>query len=65
MAAEKNVSISFRVTAEFKGLLERAAAHEQRSQTNLLEKLLFDYCRTQGLSTTATAAREFEKEAAQ
>lgn len=65
MAAEKNVSISFRVTPEFKALLERAAAHEQRSQTNLLEKLLFDYSRTQGLSATTTATREFEKEGVQ
>lgn len=65
MAAEKNVSISFRVTPEFKFLLERAAAHEQRSQTNLLEKLLFDYCRTHGLSATPPAARELEKAGAQ
>lgn len=65
MAAEKNVSISFRVTPEFKALLERAAAHEQRSQTNLLEKLLFDYCRLHHLSASQPAARELEKAGAQ
>lgn len=45
MPAEKMVSVSFRVTPTFKELLEVAAAGEQRSRTNLLEKLLFDHCR--------------------
>ena len=49
MTAEKSVAVSFRVTAEFKSLLELAAAQEQRSQTNLLEKLLYDHCRRQGV----------------
>ncbi|MGJ7512633.1 hypothetical protein [Variovorax sp. GT1P44] len=49
MPAEKSISISFRVTPEFKDLLELAAAKEQRSRTNLLEKLLFDHCRQEGL----------------
>ncbi|RYH66485.1 MAG: hypothetical protein EON54_04895 [Alcaligenaceae bacterium] len=59
MAGEKIVSISFRVTAEFKSLLALAAEHEQRSQTNLLEKLLFDYCREHRITAafTALAAR--------
>ena len=50
MAAEKNVSVSFRVTPELKSLLELAAMREQRSQTNLLERLLFDHCRKQGIA---------------
>ncbi len=50
MTADKTVSVSFRVTPEFKSLLELAAAHDHRSQTNLLERLLFDYCRMQGIS---------------
>lgn len=49
MPAEKSISISFRVTPEFKDLLELAAAKEQRSRTNLVEKLLFDHCRQEGL----------------
>jgi uncharacterized protein (DUF1778 family) len=49
MPAEKTVSVSFRVTPEFKELLEVAAAREQRSRTNLLEKLLFDHCRQTGV----------------
>jgi hypothetical protein len=42
--AEKTVSINFRVTPEFKALLELAATQEHRTQTNLLEKLLYDHC---------------------
>lgn len=43
MSEGKNVSISFRVSARFKALLEAAAARERRSQTNTLEILLFQY----------------------
>ncbi|MDP9896779.1 hypothetical protein J2W32_005971 [Variovorax boronicumulans] len=50
MAAEKNVSVSFRGTPKFKSLLELAATREQRSRTNLLERLLFDHCRKQGIA---------------
>ena len=49
MPAEKSISIGFRVTPEFKRLLELAAKREQRSKTNLLEKLLVDHCRARGL----------------
>ena len=49
MPAEKSISIGFRVTPEFKRLLELAAKQEQRSKTNLLEKLLVDHCRARGL----------------
>jgi hypothetical protein len=45
MPAERAVSVSFKVTPEFKELLEVVTACEQRSRTNLLEKLLFDHCR--------------------
>lgn len=47
--ADKTVALSMRVTPEFKRLLELAAAAEQRSKTNLLEKLLVDFCRMKGL----------------
>jgi len=58
MAAEKTVSVSFRVTPEFKELLEVAAAREQRSRTNLLEKLLFDHCRQLGVLSTSPATKK-------
>jgi hypothetical protein len=55
MAAEKTVSVSFRVSARFKALLEAAATREHRSQTNMLEALLFAYCDAEGLEAeTAT-----------
>lgn len=49
MAAEKTVSISFRVTPKFKSLLEAAATHENRSLTNMLETLLFSHCEKKGI----------------
>lgn len=49
MAAEKTVSVSFRVSPRFKALLEAAATHENRSLTNMLETLLFAHCEKQGI----------------
>jgi hypothetical protein len=62
MSAEKTVAISFRVSPRFKQLLEAAAAREHRSQTNMLETLLFEYCEQSGLATD-TPARAKKKEA--
>lgn len=45
----KRIPVSFRVTPQFKRALELAAEREQRSQTNLVEKLLFDFCRKSGI----------------
>lgn len=52
MAAEKTISMSFRVSPRFKALLEVAAAQENRSLTNLLETLVFAHCDKQGLLET-------------
>ena len=49
MSAQKTVAVSFRVSPRFKLLLETAAAREHRSQTNMLETLLFTYCEKKGL----------------
>ena len=49
MSAEKSIFIGFPVTPEFKRLLDLAAKQDQRSKTNLLEKLLVDHCRIRGL----------------
>jgi len=49
MPEGKNVSVSFRVSARFKALLEAAAARDRRSQTNMLEMLLFQYCDAHGI----------------
>lgn len=56
MPNEKSVSIGFRVTPEFKRLLAAAARREQRSMTNLLEKLLADHCRSAGLLPSDASA---------
>lgn len=37
-------SVSYRVSPLFKRCLEEAAAREQRSQTNMFQKLVLDYC---------------------
>ena len=50
MAAEKTVSVSFRVSPTFKAMLEAAAARENRSQTNLLETLLMRHCELYGIA---------------
>lgn len=56
MPAEKTIPVSFRVSPRFKQLLEAAAAREHRSQTNMLETLLFDFCEQQGIETKAAPA---------
>jgi predicted transcriptional regulator len=50
MPAQKTVAISFRVSPHFKKLLEAAAERSHRSQTNMLETLLLDYCQEQGIA---------------
>jgi hypothetical protein len=49
MSSEKSVGVSFRVTPKFKSLLEAAARREQRSLTNMLEVLLYEYCKHHGI----------------
>jgi predicted transcriptional regulator len=56
MAEEKSVAVSFRVTPRFKRLLEAAADQANRSQTNMLETLLFEFCRVNGIED-ATSER--------
>lgn len=56
MAAEKTVSVSFRVSKEFKALLEAAAVRERRSQTNMLETLLLEYCRKNGIQANSAVS---------
>lgn len=53
---DRRIPVSFRVSSRFKRCLMMAAKHEQRSQTNLIEKLLFDYCKQAGLDPDLSAA---------
>ena len=50
MAADKSVSMSFRVSPRFKALLKVAAARENRGLTNMLEAPVFAHCEQLGLS---------------
>jgi hypothetical protein len=50
MAAEKTLSMSFRVSPRFNSLLKAAAARENRSLTNMLETLLFEHCEQHGVA---------------
>lgn len=61
MSAEKTVAVSFRVSPRFKHLLEAAAARERRSQTNMLETLLFDFCEQRGIATAASSEPKNKK----
>ncbi len=56
MHEEKSVAVSFRVTPRFKRLLQAAAEGEHRSQTNLLETLLFAHCSKHGVEEGAGEA---------
>lgn len=49
MSSEKTVAVSYRVSPRFKLLLEAAASRQNRSQTNMLETLLFGYCEKEGI----------------
>lgn len=58
MPAEKTVAVSFRVSPRFKLLLEAAAAAQHRSQTNMLEALLFEFCERHGIGTPEEVVSE-------
>jgi predicted transcriptional regulator len=58
MPAEKTVPVSFRVSPHFKHLLEAAAASQRRSQTNMLETLLFDFCERNGIQSSEGAGEK-------
>lgn len=63
MAADKSISMSFRVTPRFKALLEMAASRENRSLTNMLETLVFAHCNKNAIGEPAavTASKGAKK----
>lgn len=63
MPEGKNVSVSFRVSPRFKRLLEAAAARERRSQTNMLETLLFAYCEAHGVEAAPVGTTDNKTQA--
>lgn len=65
MDQKKSETLNLRVTPEFKRLLKLACDLEQRSQTNLLEKLLADHCVRAGVpSSVADPVAEHHNTAA-
>jgi hypothetical protein len=52
----KDTPMSFRASARFKTALALAAVHENRSQANLLETLVFDFCRQKGIELPSEPA---------
>jgi len=59
MTAERTVSMSFRVTPKFRRLLVAAAEKQNRSLTNMLETLLFEFCAENGIDDST---EELERE---
>jgi hypothetical protein len=56
MPAERTISMSFRVTPKFRRLLAAAARKENRSLTNLLETLLYEFCSRHGIEDSTPGA---------
>jgi uncharacterized protein (DUF1778 family) len=62
MKTGKSVGLSFRVTPEFKRLLEAAAINERRSLTNMLETALSEYCERNGIGAEGQKPAKREKQ---
>jgi hypothetical protein len=58
---QKTVAISFRVSPTFKRCLTEAALRARRSQTNLIEYLVFSYCELNGLLETSIDGKRSSK----
>ena len=57
----KTQTMSLRVSPEFKSALKLAAERERRSQTNLLEHLLFAYCEQNGIPVKSHSPKKKTK----
>ena len=61
MTSLKTETMSMRVSPLFKAALKQAAALERRSQANLLELLLFEYCERMGVSVQRSGHKPHTK----
>lgn len=60
--AAKTSLVTFRVTPETKALLVEAATAERRSQANMLEVMVDDWCKGRGISVpSARTDRKHKK----
>lgn len=53
-----DVDLPSRPPARFKTALVRTAQHENRSQANLREALVFEFCRLKGIEVPGTPANQ-------
>ena len=58
MPATKSAVISFRVSPGFREALRLAAVREHRTQTNMVEYLLYEHCRVHGIPIRETSTAE-------
>lgn len=58
----KTVSMNFRVSPRFKRALRMAATAVNRTQTNFLETILFEYCDKQGITTCPASGSDSKDE---
>ena len=65
MSERKTVSVSFRVSPSFKRTLRAAAASVNRTQTNLLETLLFEFCDRNGIAADPNVVSDCNGETSQ
>lgn len=58
MATNKTATVTFRIDPALKEALRTAASREHRSIANMVEVLIFDYCKSHDIAvSTRTAAR--------
>lgn len=50
MKAVKTEQMGMRLSTEARALLKAAAAKERRSQSNMVEYLIYSYCETNGIT---------------
>jgi uncharacterized protein (DUF1778 family) len=58
MARTKNEVLTIRTTAEVKALLKLAAEHEHRSAASMVEVLVLNYAKAQGLALSDQTGRK-------
>ena len=58
MPAIKSAVVSFRVSPAFREALRLAAVREHRTQTNMVEYLLYEHCRVRGIPIRQSSTAE-------
>lgn len=56
MASTKTATVTFRIEPAVKEALRAAAAQEHRSIANMVEVLILDYCKHNGIAVSSSVA---------